>query len=80
MNEVYTLEVLAKITGIESTTLVQYQERGIIRPQFDDDTVRSLRRVEHLREACGMNLEGVKLLTELLGEIERLREQLRAKR
>ncbi|MES2594033.1 MAG: chaperone modulator CbpM [Verrucomicrobiota bacterium] len=80
MNEAYTLEVLAKITGIESTTLVQYQERGIIRPEFDDETVRSVRRAEHLREACGMNLEGVKLLTQLLDEVERLREQVRARR
>jgi DNA-binding transcriptional MerR regulator len=80
MNEAYTLEVLAKITGIESTTLIQYQERGIIRPDFDDETVRIVRRVEHLRETCGMNLEGVKLVKELLDEVERLREQLRARR
>lgn len=80
MNEAYTLEVLAEITGIESTTLIQYQEHGIIRPDFDDDTVRNLRRVQHLRDACEMNLEGVKLLTQLLDEVERLREQLRARR
>lgn len=80
MNEAYTLEVLAQITGIETTTLIQYQERGIIRPQFDDDTVRHLRRIEHLRESCEMNLEGVKLLAELLHEVERLREELRSRR
>jgi DNA-binding transcriptional MerR regulator len=77
MNETYTLEVLAEITGIETTTLIQYQEHGIIRPQFDDETVRRLRRAEHLRESCEMNLEGMKLLTHLLEEVEQLREQLR---
>jgi len=80
MNEAYTLEVLAEITGIESHTLIRYQEHGIIRPDFDDDTVRHLRRIEHLRETCEMNLEGVKLLTELLDEVERLREELRTRR
>ena len=80
MSEAYTLEVLAEITGIESTTLIRYQEHGIIRPDFDDDTVRHLRRIEHLRETCEMNLEGVKLLTELLDEVERLREELRVRR
>jgi DNA-binding transcriptional MerR regulator len=77
MNETYTLELLAEITGIETTTLIQYQEHGIIRPQFDDETVRRLRRAEHLRESCEMNLEGMKLLTHLLEEVEQLREQLR---
>jgi DNA-binding transcriptional MerR regulator len=77
MNETYTLEVLAEITGIETTTLIQYQEHGIIRPAFDDDTVRRLRRAEHLRESCEMNLDGLKLLTHLLEEVEQLREQLR---
>jgi DNA-binding transcriptional MerR regulator len=77
MNETYTLEVLAEITGIETTTLIQYQEHGIIRPAFDDETVRRLRRAEHLRESCEMNLEGMKLLTHLLEEVEQLREQLR---
>jgi len=77
MNETYTLELLAEITGIETTTLIQYQKYGIIRPQFDDETVRRLRRAEHLRETCEMNLDGLKLLTHLLEEVEQLREQLR---
>ncbi len=77
MNETYTLEVLAEITGIETTTLIQYQEHGIIRPAFDDETVRRLRRAEHLRESCEMNFDGLKLLTHLLEEVEQLREELR---
>ncbi|MBK8039806.1 MAG: MerR family transcriptional regulator [Verrucomicrobiaceae bacterium] len=77
MNETYTLEVLAEITGIETTTLIQYQEHGIIRPAFDDETVRRLRRAEHLRESCEMNLDGLKLLTHLMEEVEQLREELR---
>lgn len=80
MNETYTLEVLAEITGVTTQTIVQYQEHGLIRPEFDDETIRALRRIEHLRESCEMNLAGLKLLTGLLDEVEQLREELRARR
>jgi DNA-binding transcriptional MerR regulator len=59
----YSLEILAEITGVATQTIVQYQEHGLIRPQFDDETIRALRRIEHLRETCEMNLHGLKLLT-----------------
>ncbi len=80
MNETYTLEVLAEITGVTTQTIVQYQEHGLIRPEFDDETIRALRRIEHLRETCEMNLAGLKLLTDLFNEVEQLREELRARR
>ncbi|MDP1589740.1 MAG: chaperone modulator CbpM [Prosthecobacter sp.] len=80
MNETYTLQVLAEITGVSTQTIVQYQEHGLIRPEFDDETIRALRRIEHLRESCEMNLAGLKLLTSLLEEVEQLREELRARR
>lgn len=80
MNETYTLEVLAEITGVTTQTIVQYQEHGLIRPEFDDEAIRALRRIEHLRETCEMNLAGLKLLTGLLNEVEQLREELRARR
>lgn len=82
----YTLEILAGITGISSQTIVHYQEHGLIRcgpdraAPFDDETVRSLRRIEHLRSSCETNLTGLKLLTALLDEVERLRTELHARR
>lgn len=78
--QAYTLEILAEITGVSSQTIVQYQEHGLIRPQFDDETIRALRRIEHLRETCEMNLHGLKLLTQLLEEVEQLRNELRTLR
>lgn len=80
MNQTYTLEVLAEMTGISTQTIVQYKEHGIIRPDFDDETVRCLRRIEHLRESCEVNLNGLKLLSNLLEEVETLREELRTRR
>lgn len=80
MSETYTLEVLAQMTGLSTQVLVSYQEHGIIQPQYDDDTVRRLRRIEHLRESCEMNLEGMRLMARLLDEVEHLREELRLRR
>jgi DNA-binding transcriptional MerR regulator len=76
----YTLELLAEITGVSTQTIVQYQEHGLIRPPLDDETVRILRRNEHLREMCEVNLAGLKLMNELLNEVEQLRSELRTYR
>ena len=78
--QTYTLDILAEITGVSTQTIVQYQEHGLIRPDFDDETVRALRRIEHLRETCELNLAGLKLLTNLLEEVEQLRAELRTLR
>jgi DNA-binding transcriptional MerR regulator len=82
----YSLEILSEITGVSQQTILQYQEHGLIRTaqrgesNFTDDTVRLLRRIEHLREVCETNLAGLKLLTQLLDEVEHLRAELRAMR
>ncbi len=78
--QTYTLEILSKTTGVSTQTIVQYQEYGIIHSDFDDDTVRSLRRIEHLRETYELNLGGLKLLSQLLDEVEQLRQELRSRR
>ncbi len=78
--QAYTLELLAEITGVSAQTIVQYQEHGLIRPEFDDESVRTLRRIEHLREICETNLAGLKLMTGLLDEVEQLRAALRDSR
>jgi len=74
----YSLEIVSELTGVSTQTIVQYQEHGLIQPAFDDETIRALRRIEHLRETCEMNLAGLKLFTSLLYEVEQLREDLRS--
>lgn len=83
----YSLEILSELTGVSTQTILQYQEHGLIRssggeaePHFTDETLRLLRRVEHLRELCEPNLAGLKMLTMLLDEVESLRAELRARR
>jgi MerR HTH family regulatory protein len=85
----YTLELVAEMTGVSSKTILYYQEQGLIstvagedpEPRlFDTDALRTLRRIEHLRTACQLNLSGLKLMLGLLDEIDRLHAQLRARR
>ena len=82
----YSLDILAELTGVSTQTILQYHEHGLIRAthkedlRFTDEDLRMLRRIEHLRELCEPNLAGLKMLTQLLDEVERLREELRARR
>lgn len=78
--QTYSLEILAEATGVSTQMIVQYQQSGMISDHLDDDTLRTLRRLEHLRENCEMNLKGLKLLTQLLDEVEQLRQELRSRR
>ena len=83
----YTLDVVADLTGVSSRTILHYQEQGLITPvddesgaqYFDDDALLTLRRIEHLRTHCEMNEAGLKLMLNLLDEIECLREELRSR-
>jgi DNA-binding transcriptional MerR regulator len=82
---VYTVEVLARLSGVSSETILLYHERGLLQsvpsasptPCFDDDSIRRLRRLESVRETGGMNLAGLCLVGQLLDEIEELRGRLR---
>jgi DNA-binding transcriptional MerR regulator len=70
----YSLEIVERITGISSQTIIRYQETGLIRSgDYDDETVRTLRRIEHLQSTCGVNEAGLRLIMGLMEEVERLR-------
>jgi DNA-binding transcriptional MerR regulator len=74
----YQLDIVAKLTGISSETIVHYQEQGLIRrANLDDDAVRTLRRIEHLRQTCEANVSGLKLILDLMDQVEHLKSELR---
>ncbi len=85
----YTLELVAQLTGVSSQTILRYQEQGLISGvadgesgacQFNEDALRALRRIEHLRTHFQLNQAGLKLALCLLDEIEALQSGLRARR
>lgn len=82
----YSIEVIADLAGVNPQTVLHYQEQGFIRPAardageaawFDVESLRQLRRIAHLRATCEMNDAGLKLILDLLREIECLREERR---
>ncbi len=82
----YSIEVIAELAGVNPQTVLHYQEQGFIRPAarnaadaalFDVECLRQLRRIGHLRATCAMNDAGLKLILDLLHQIECLREERR---
>ncbi len=82
----YSIEVIAELAGVDPKTVLYYQDQGFIRPAsrnarnenlFDVDCLRQLRRIAHLRTTCDMNEAGLKLMLDLMHEIECLREERR---
>ena len=87
--EVYSLEVVEKITLVPRRTILLYYRHGLIRtangperehPSFDSDSVRTVRRIEDLRRQFGVNLAGIKLIMGLMRELDELRAELRFRR
>jgi DNA-binding transcriptional MerR regulator len=83
----YTIDVLCELVGISSQTILHYQEHGLIVPaggagarRFDEEALRTLRRIEHLRAHYEMNLRSLRFTLGLLRELEQLREDLRSLR
>ena len=78
----YSLEVMAELAGVNTQAVLHYHELGIISPgtdalEFDTEGLRQLRRIEHLRLAHQLNDDCLMFISDLLHEVERLRQQLR---
>lgn len=86
---VYTLDAVASLTQVPRRLIVVYCKHGLVSPvmdpacsgwYFNDEAIRLLRRIEYLRTSGGFNLVGMKLIVDLLKEVERLREELNFRR
>ena len=78
----YSVEVIAELAGVDTRTVLHYHEIGVISPvsddmEFDEKGLRHLCRLEQLRESHNLSDGGLKLIAELLEEIELLREERR---
>lgn len=85
----FSLEEVAGIVGINAQQIMVYCQRGWIishtasrgeRIVFNDEDIRRLRLIEYLRRERGMNDATIKLILELMSEIEQLRAELRVLR
>jgi DNA-binding transcriptional MerR regulator len=83
---VYSIEVVAHLTRTPRHRIAVYCRHGLISPLaapedagwiFDDEAIRTLRLVEDLRSSYGVNLSGLRLISELLRDLEELRREVR---
>ena len=79
---VYVISVFAEIAGVHPQTLRNYERSGLLNPQrtsggsrrFSEADLAALRRIQDLTNE-GVNLEGVKRVMKLEGEVARLHEE-----
>ena len=83
---VYTIEAAERLTHVPRRMIAVYCRYGFISPvgapefggyYFSFEGIRTLRRIEYLRSVCGINLTGIKLIQQLMDEVERLRTEAR---
>ena len=84
---VYVISVAAELAGMHPQTLRIYERKGLLEPartqggsrRYSDEDIEMLQRIQDLT-AEGHNLEGVRRILELEGEIEALQGQINALR
>ncbi|MBK1828685.1 chaperone modulator CbpM [Haloferula rosea] len=82
----YSLEIAARLTGVDTETILHFKEEGLIRgkaeaedePVLDDEDLRTLRQIQHLQRTCEVNEAGLRLILKLMDELEQLRGHLRS--
>ena len=86
---VFTIEGAAHLADVSRRTILVYCKHGLISPtrrtadsgySFDGDTIRALRRINALRVVCGDDLSGIKIILDLMNEVERLHSEVRSLR
>jgi DNA-binding transcriptional MerR regulator len=85
-NVLYSLDATAHLAGIPRRSILIYCRAGLVRPvvqppygvmEFTEEAIYTLRRIEHLRTAHGLDLVWIRTMFDLLDEVERLRAELR---
>ena len=82
----YSIEAASRLARVPRRLIALYCQQELVSPVMDPDTggwyfndegVRTLRRIEYLRGACDMNLTAIKMILGLTAEVEQLREEVR---
>jgi DNA-binding transcriptional MerR regulator len=85
-NVLYSLDATARLAGVPRRSILIYCRAGLVRPvvqppygvmEFTEEAIYTLRRIEHLRTVHGLDLAWIKILFDLLDEVERLRAEVR---
>lgn len=80
---VYVISVAAELAGVHPQTLRIYERKGLLDPartqggsrRYSEIDIQQLQRIQDLT-AAGLNLEGVRRVIELEGEVAQLRSEI----
>ncbi|HVE94286.1 MAG TPA: helix-turn-helix transcriptional regulator [Acidimicrobiales bacterium] len=80
---VFVISVAAELAGVHPQTLRIYERKGLVDPartgggsrRYSEFDIALLRRIQELTND-GLNLEGVRRVLELEGEVERLHDEV----
>lgn len=82
----YSLDTAAHLAEVPRRSLLLYCRAGLIQPviqppygviEFTEEAIYAVRRIEHLRTLHGLDMSMIKILFELLDEVQRLRTEVR---
>jgi MerR family transcriptional regulator, heat shock protein HspR len=77
---VYSISIVAKLTGLHEQTIRQYERQGLLTPQrsaggtrsFSEEDVARLRMIANLTHELGVNLAGVEIILRLREHQDRM--------
>ncbi len=84
-DSIYSIDAVAHLAATSRHDVLAYCKRGLVVPlvdpeyggwYFDDAGLKTLQRIEYLRDECGVNFTGIKIILDLMQEIERLRGEV----
>ncbi len=82
----YSLDATAHLTGVSRREVLFYCRANLIEPipqppfgalYFRDEAIQTIRQMEFLRRRYGINMNGVRMIFDLMQEVERLRDEMR---
>ena len=85
----YTIEATARLTDLPRHAILVYYKHGLISPvaashdtgyYFDDRAIRTLRRIGPLKAMHGISVSSIKMILDLMEEVEQLRSDIRVLR
>jgi hypothetical protein len=84
---VYSIEQASQLANVTRRRILIYCKERLLSPMaspelagywFDAEALRTLKRIEGLRALCDEPLAGVGLILDLMREVQRLRNEMRA--
>ena len=82
----YSLDAAARLADVPRRQILIYCRSGLIRPtfqppygvmEFTEKEIFAVRQIERLRTVHGLAMDMIRILFDLLGEVERLRAEVR---